>query len=56
MIEPNVVGVERSDFARTRDLANLGEQAALSGTANLKSPLAKLDDRLFATPQFTFLS
>jgi NTE family protein len=49
VIEPNVAGVDLSDFARTRDLADVGERAAVESMSDLKTLLSKLDDKLFKT-------
>lgn len=49
VIEPDVTGVDLSDFSRTRDLADVGHRAALDAIKPLKSLLSKLDDRLFST-------
>ena len=47
VIEPDVTSVNISDFGLTRELAALGEQAALGQISKIKSLLAQLDGQLF---------
>jgi predicted acylesterase/phospholipase RssA len=47
VIEPAVAGVDLSEFSRTRELAALGEEAAVEVIPKIKSLLAQLDDQLF---------
>jgi len=47
VIEPDVAGVDLSDFSRTLKLAEVGERAAKDGLPSLKMLLSKLDEKLF---------
>lgn len=47
VIEPDVAGVDLSEFSKTNELAIAGEQAARESMPRLRSLLSKLDDRLF---------
>ena len=47
VIEPEVAGVDLSEFSRTSELSILGEKAAAEAIPKIKSLLAQLDDQLF---------
>ncbi len=47
VIEPDVTSVDIGDFAKTRELAKIGEQTALLSIPKIKSMLAHLDSNLF---------
>ena len=48
VIEPAVAGVDLSDFSMTRELAEIGERAAIDIMPSLKTLLSKLDGKLFS--------
>ena len=47
VIEPDATGIDLSEFSRTRELAAMGEEAALKVIPEIKSLLPQLDGQLF---------
>jgi NTE family protein len=47
VIEPNVTGIDLSEFSRTNELAAIGNKAAVSAIPKIKSLLSHLDEQLF---------
>jgi predicted acylesterase/phospholipase RssA len=47
VIEPDATGIDLSEFSRTRELAAIGEEAALKVIPEIKPLLAQLDGQLF---------
>ncbi len=47
VIEPDVTSVDLSEFSRTKEMAAIGEKAALEVIPKIKSLLAKIDEPLF---------
>lgn len=47
VIEPDVTGIDLSEFSRTNELAAIGEKATLEAIPKIKSLLSQLDDQLF---------
>jgi predicted acylesterase/phospholipase RssA len=47
VIEPNVTGFDLSAFGRTAELAAVGQSTAMEAASQIRSLLAKLDDKLF---------
>jgi len=48
VIEPDVTGDDLSEFTRTPELAEIGEETALETIPKLKQSLAQLDKQLFS--------
>jgi hypothetical protein len=47
VIEPDVTGVDPAEFVRTRELAAIGEAAALAQIPRIRQLLTRLDPQLF---------
>ena len=51
VIEPNVTGIDLSEFSRTNELAAIGNKAAVIAIPKIKSLLSHLDEQLFPARQ-----
>jgi hypothetical protein len=47
VIEPDVTGIDLSEFSRTSELAAIGEEAVQEDISRIKSLLAQIDGQLF---------
>ena len=47
VIEPDVTGFDPAEFARTRELAAVGEAAAVAQIPRIRKLLSRLDPQLF---------
>ncbi len=47
VIEPEVNGIDLSEFSRTNEFAARGEKAVLEDVSKIRSLLTHLDDQLF---------
>jgi hypothetical protein len=48
-IEPDVTGFELTAFMRAKEMAAVGEAAALEQVPRIQQPLTRLDPQLFRT-------
>jgi predicted acylesterase/phospholipase RssA len=50
VIEPDVTGVDSAEFMRAKELAAIGEAAALEQVPKIRRLLNRLDPQLFGRP------